>query len=389
MSLLGIAFEGGGARGSYQAGAAKALVENGYVFNGCVGSSIGSINGALMAQNNLDVMLDLWSTTEVSSLFDMDDDVAKYIVNMQFDKLDMTKIYNALTKVIKDRGADTSKIRKLLNEIIDEEKIRSSGNDYGLVTVGLPDFRPYEVMIDEIPSGKLIDYIMASTCFPGFKSAQIGAKQFIDGGFYDNMPVNLLAKRGYKNIFAIRTDAPGMLRKLEFEDVEVTTIKPSENLGLLMYFSSEQAKKNITLGYYDTLKTVKNLSGVRYYVEAPSDQTSFELLSKLDDVVISGIAMPLGIKEKAGKRLLFEKVIPTLSLKLKIPKNAGYSDFIVGLFEFAADEWEVERFNTYSFIEFVVSVRAKIDSHHKSKREMTPIITSVLRLIAALPIERK
>ena len=388
MSLLGIAFEGGGARGSYQAGVAKAFVENGYVFDGFVGTSIGSINGALMAQNSLDIMLDLWNTTEVSTLFEMDDDIAKYIVNMRFDKLNMAKIYSIITKVITDKGADTSKIRKLLNEIIDEEKIRKNGKDYGLITVGLPDFKHYELMLDEIPSGKLIDYIMASSCFPGFTAAQIGAKQFIDGGFYDNIPINLLAKRGYKNIFAIRTDAPGIVRKLEFDDVEVTSIKPSDNLGLLMYFSSEQAKKNITLGYFDALRTIKNLSGIKYYVESIPEETAFEMLREIDDVVINGLAVPLGINEKTGKRLFFEKIIPTICQRLKLPKKSGYNDFIIALFEYAAEEWGIKRFETFSFIDFVSTVRNTIDNNHKPKNEITPILTTVLRLIAALPLGR-
>ena len=232
MSLLGMALEGGGARGSYQAGAAKALIENGYRFNGFVGTSIGAINSALLAQGELKTMLELWNTTEVSTLFDIDDEIVKYIINMQFDMLDMVKIQSLFTKMLAERGADTSKIRKMLEEIVDEKAIRKSGNDFGLVTVALPDLRPCEVMLDEITEGKLIDYIMASSCFPGFKAAQIGSKTYIDGGFYDNMPINMLAKRGYKEIFALRTFSPGIIRKLEYADVVVKTIKPSDDIGL-------------------------------------------------------------------------------------------------------------------------------------------------------------
>ena len=195
--MIGAALEGGGARGSYQVGVVRAFYENGYKFNGFVGTSIGSINCALLAQGDFDVLTDMWNNVDTSTLFDVDDETVKYIVNMQFDKLDMIKIYTSFSRVIKDKGADTSKIKKLITNIVDEEKLRKSDVDFGLVTVSLPDFRPFEMMLEDIPKGKIVDYIMASSCFPGFKSAQIGTKHYIDGGFFDNIPINMLSKRGY------------------------------------------------------------------------------------------------------------------------------------------------------------------------------------------------
>ena len=384
MGLLGMALEGGGARGSYQAGAAKALIENGYHFNGFVGTSIGAINSALLAQGELETMIELWNTTEVSSLFDIDDEIVKYIINMQFDMLDMVKIQSLFTKMLAERGADTSKIRKMLDDIIDEKKIRQSGNDFGLVTVALPDLRPYEVMLDEISEGKLVDYIMASSCFPGFKAAQIGPKTFIDGGFYDNLPINMLAKRGYKEIYALRTFAPGIIRKLEYADVEVKTIKPSDDLGLLMYFSSEQAKININLGYFDTIKMINRLTGFKYYLKPISDDTAFDILKKLDDVVIAGISKPIGINEAPNRKLFFERTIPSLSSKLKLPKGSNYSDFLVAALEYIALKWNVPRFELYDFSSFYRTIRTAVDATPRKKEELNPLDTSVLRLIAAI-----
>ena len=47
--MLGLVLEGGGAKGSYHAGAIKALHESGYSFDGVMGTSIGAINGAIVA----------------------------------------------------------------------------------------------------------------------------------------------------------------------------------------------------------------------------------------------------------------------------------------------------------------------------------------------------
>lgn len=49
-------------------------------------------------------------------------------------------------------------------------------------------------MMDEIDEGKLVDYIIASATFPIFPPKIIDDKKYIDGGVYDNMPINLLVK---------------------------------------------------------------------------------------------------------------------------------------------------------------------------------------------------
>ena len=48
--MLGLALEGGGAKGAYEIGAYRALTELGYHFDVICGVSIGAINAALLAQ---------------------------------------------------------------------------------------------------------------------------------------------------------------------------------------------------------------------------------------------------------------------------------------------------------------------------------------------------
>ena len=58
--MLGLALEGGGAKGAFHIGAVKALLENGYEFDGVVGTSIGAFNGALISQGDFEKAYDLW-----------------------------------------------------------------------------------------------------------------------------------------------------------------------------------------------------------------------------------------------------------------------------------------------------------------------------------------
>lgn len=55
-----LVLSGGGAKGAFQAGALQVLRENGFSFNAISGISVGSLNGAMLATNQLDKLLEIW-----------------------------------------------------------------------------------------------------------------------------------------------------------------------------------------------------------------------------------------------------------------------------------------------------------------------------------------
>lgn len=99
---------------------------------------------------------------------------------------------------------------------------------------------------------------MASACFPIFPPKQIDGKKFIDGGVYDNMPINLLARTGCKKMIAVRTnpDSKQPKRRIEQSDLDILYITPSANLGRAMAFSPERIENLKQLGYADALRIV-------------------------------------------------------------------------------------------------------------------------------------
>ena len=257
--MRGLALEGGGARGAYHIGVVKAYMESGYEFDGFVGSSVGAINAAMLAQGDFDKALELWENISMEQVFDADAQCIFHCMDVfEFRQIKKTlsKMWKALARIIRGRGVNTSKIRSFIESYIDEDKIRRSGKDFGLVTVSVDGLKPYELMLDDIPQGKLVDYIMASASFPGFRPETIEGKRFIDGAFYNSCPVNLLIGKGYKKIIAVRTNAPGVFRKIDGE-ANVMTITPSKNLGNMMSFSHDHSEANIGLGYLDGLSSMK------------------------------------------------------------------------------------------------------------------------------------
>lgn len=250
--MVGLALEGGGAKGAYQLGAYKALIESGYKFDAIVGTSIGSINAALLCQGGYDLVFELWNNVD-ASLFGMDPLKVKKIVNKdtKYKKLRRKVFY----RIIKNKGIDLCKLRSVLEKYIDEDKIRKSDIKFGLVTVRLKGYKPKEVTIDEIPEGKLIDYLIASCSLPVFKlSPLIDGHIYIDGGYYNVLPLTLLERIGCTEVIGLRLKRFGLIKKLKRKSTKVRVLRPLTNTGSIVFIDHEVIMKNIELGYKETLK---------------------------------------------------------------------------------------------------------------------------------------
>lgn len=278
--MRGVALEGGGARGAYHAGALKALKDKGIEIDGYVGTSIGSINAAFACAGDYSKLIKLWKTVNNNKLFGMDDKVIKALANKQISKEVIGTTLKTSFKLLKNAGIDTSKFKKILEANIDETKIRKSVKDFGLVTYNISDFKPEEVFKDDIPKGKIVEYLVASSYLPFFKSEKIiDNKYYLDGGIYDNLPINMLLRKGYNEIYAIRTNAVGRLKKNNVENQKIVYISPRRKLGSIMVFSPDKSKRNLKLGYLDTIRVLDKLDGYDYYIKN-KDVKYYEGISK-------------------------------------------------------------------------------------------------------------
>ncbi|KKC29338.1 hypothetical protein CDSM653_01657 [Caldanaerobacter subterraneus subsp. pacificus DSM 12653] len=192
-SMYGVVLEGGGARGAYQIGVYKALIEEGIEVKGIAGTSVGALNGAILVQGDFDKAYEIWENISYSRVIKASDEEIEKFKKGKLDREDILLLIQRLRGIIREGGLDITPLRNLLEEVLDEEKIRNSGKDFAIVTVSLSDLKPMELYIEDIPYGKLIDYLMASAYLPVFKREKIDGKSFLDGGVYNNLPANLLS----------------------------------------------------------------------------------------------------------------------------------------------------------------------------------------------------
>lgn len=380
--MIGVALEGGGAKGAFHVGALKALRECGIEYDGIVGTSIGAINGAFAAMDQLEVLEKIWLSTTITDIIDGDPSVLKQIAKNKLP-LDPNIIKRMVDEVVVNRGFDISPLKDKLATLIDEKKLRNANKAFGLVSVSLTDLKPIEVFIDEIPEGELHDYILASASLPAFQDHFIGGKRVIDGAFYDNLPISLLLEKNYDLIYAVRVFGMGRVKRISKKDREkVIYIEPSDDLGKVLEIDLEKAKRHIEMGYFDTMRVLKKLHGKRYYItNLPEALDVLERLVRLNAEVLAKIQAFIG-SAFSGHRMLFEEVLPLIADLLKIDKAEDYSTLILSYYEFLAEQAGINRFEMMTYEELV----RRVDAYYLSEHQI-PMVRDELSklLINAIP----
>lgn len=367
--MKGLVLEGGGAKGSFQIGAWKALRELGIEFTGIAGTSVGALNGAMIVQDDFEKAYETWYNISPQKILNVDDNIVSKIKEGEIYPETFLHLLKIIKEVFFDKGFDITPLKQLLKENISEEAIRNSNKDFGIVTVSLTDLKPEELYIEDIPHGKLIDYLIASANLPLFKMEKIDGKLFLDGGFFDNIPIKLLVNKGYKDIIVVRLYGIGRTRKINKKGLNILTITPSEDLGHTLDFSCDRARRNLNLGYFDTLKILKKYSGNHYYIDVKQPEDYFlHLFLNMDQKTVNKLAQIFGLSEKIPyRRLLFEKIIPSIANILGLDLKASYKDIYIAILEKIAVNSNIEKFKIYTFEEFINCIIANFKPKRLNK----------------------
>ena len=340
--MRGLLLEGGGAKGAYEAGAIKALNKRKIKFDCYGGTSIGAINAAFCVLNNYDALYDLWLSTDSEELFGIESKLLSNLNSRSMSKEDIIKGIKTIGKIIKNRGIDTSYIRKKLSKYVNETKFRKSKYDYVMNTFNISDFKPVEVFKKDIPEGKLIDYIISSAYLPIFRMERIiDGQYYIDGGVYSNCPIDVLFDAGYEEIYVVRA----WQNKLKFKNkknAKIHIITPREDLGSIMLFEHDIAEYRMNLGYYDMIKYLDKLDGNKYYFK------------KYDENYYS----------KLFYKDLYKRIIKEYN-KGEEPKSN--KEFIIKIIEKVCLMYGINRFKVYDLPYLITRLKYKMAGKKKNK----------------------
>ena len=198
----------------------------------------------MVAQDEQILAENLWRDLETDHIFDVANDAQITDFAMEF---------------LKQGGAGTHGLKKFVDNYIDDEKVRESETDFGLLVVEVQGMKPHYLWKEDIPKGKIGDYIMASSsAYPAIQAYEIAGKKYIDGGFENVMPIHMAVERGATDIVAVYLRAAGKFdRDAEIQsakDVNLTLIEPKWDLGNFLLFDKANTARIMRLGYQDAMK---------------------------------------------------------------------------------------------------------------------------------------
>lgn len=358
----GLVLEGGGAKGAYQIGAWKALKEAGIRIKGIAGTSVGALNGALICMGDLEKAESLWENISYSQIMSVDDKIMEDIFKQKKISRDALK---DMVDYISDGGVDITPLKELIAECVDEEKIQNSPMDLYIHTFSVDEMRELNVDLKEIEPELIKDFLLASSyIFPIFKSEKLHGKTYIDGGAINNVPVDTLIEKEYKDIIVVRIFGIGREKKVKIpEDTTIYTIAPTVSLGSILDFNPKRSKMHLKRGYFDTMRVLYGLAGKIYYIDEQEKECYYlSQLTELSQDIYAYLTdvYKLELQESKEVRNLTEVILPVIAEEMKLSKDWSYKELYLSILEATAKICRIQKYKIYTLQELQDKVREKL-----------------------------
>ena len=336
---------GGGAKGAYEVGAIAALDELGIKAGSVFGTSVGALHAAMYAQGSMDAASALWDNIRLSDVVSEESLAIADDAENIFDHPE--KLLEFITRYAHKKGVDVSPLMDILHKLIDEDKIRRSGVHLGIVTTRFPSLAMVEKRLEEMETGSLIDWLMASaSCFPIFPMKQVGGDRYIDGGFCDNTPVEMAVRSGARDIVAIDIGKHRSHTQYDRRP-NITYIRTSQPLGGLLTLDSALSARNRILGYNDVMRAFGRMRGVSYSFDAVDAQA---LYARAQDYVIHLTQLETSMCHSNALTRTREIGAPFFSLlEEDLPEKADCIDYLLRGCELCAQIAEVNPAQVMTF----------------------------------------
>lgn len=360
----GLVLEGGGAKGAYQIGAWKALKEANIRIKGIAGTSVGALNGALICMGDLEKAESLWENISYSQIMSVDDKIMEDIFKQKKISRDALK---DMMDYISDGGVDITPLKELIAECVDEDKIQNSSMDLYIHTFSVDEMRELNVDLKEIEPELIRDFLLASSyIFPIFKGEKLHGKTYIDGGAINNVPVDTLIEKEYKDIIVVRIFGIGREKKVKIpEDTTIYTIAPTVSLGSILDFNPKRSKMHLKRGYFDTMRVIYGLAGKIYYIDEQEKECYYlRQLTELGQDIYAYLTdvYKLELQESREVRNLTEVILPVIAEEMKLSKDWSYRELYLSILEATAKICRIQKYKIYTLQELQDKVREKLFS---------------------------
>lgn len=184
-------FSGGASLGAVEAGALKAIVEEGIQADMVLGTSVGSLNGAMYAFNptieGVKAIEDVWLNIKVWDVF---------------SPSPLTPVLNITTFGL--YLISPKNLRKLISQNMEFTRIEET--QIPLYIIGTDIKSGQEIVFNK---GLAMEALMSSVAIPGvFPPQRMGGYSIVDGGMVNNAPISTACRLGAKRIVVFPIGMP-------------------------------------------------------------------------------------------------------------------------------------------------------------------------------------
>ena len=336
MSKTGIVFSGGGGKGAYAIGVWKALREFGMDQNiqAVAGTSVGSLNGALFVQGDLERAEQLWLDIATDKILQFDfEQLAQKLATMAASFAipgTQAKTIIQLAHMLKGKGwFSQDGLQRLIDESGTCGAIARTAMPFYVCALQQSNGQSVLPLLNSVEESNIPLWLMASSAIPGvFSPVTIEGENYWDGGvlpgrFSNNTPFQPLIEQEQCthiiNIYLTRSPEVATAQR-DYPEIKFWNIIPSEAFdGLIaaLNFTPENARKLIDLGYEDTVTILKRFQPFledeeRFFTAVSEFSVSHQAFC--DQIELN---QQLRSPESADKQVNHQEIMAQLAVSLK------------------------------------------------------------------------
>lgn len=271
--MKALVLSGGGTKGAFELGALEALEEKQALdFDLVVGTSVGGLNGLFVVQGQMDQLRQMYETLTR-------DQIIQNFIPDEFDIKTLVDQRKDLSKSIQDyfelKGFDVSPLKDLIETYFDEKSFYESPMDFGVVVADAKDRQGFYIDKQQM-KGKEKEWLLATaSAYPAFPVCVIDGKEYVDGGYFDNLPIDFALQKGADEIWVIDLSK----NPIHPECLQVPFIhyiRPVNELPSFLEFNAEMMVRSRRLGYLQAKKVLGDCVGFQYCIESFPIPSFFE-----------------------------------------------------------------------------------------------------------------
>lgn len=258
---------GGGAHGAFATGVFDVLKEHQILPDYLWGVSVGAITGMSLMHLDSTVAHETWNSLTTDKVYGT--------ATVGETPYELGKVL--AQHFVRQNYFEKDKLREILRPVVAQELALPNKVPFTLVATEFPLFKEtHYTVTEETRVEELVEWIVASSAFyPIVDPVWIKGKQYIDGGFTDNIPIEYAAKQGAKEIWAVYMMEGSVYKDRVPDDVQVHMVRSPWTLGPLLDFLPERSTEHMRLGEIRTRQMLGDYAGYYYAFEPTTDWEPF------------------------------------------------------------------------------------------------------------------